>query len=69
MIMHDHYRRDHVPASTVMAAEYLIGENDPERLRAWIANHTPRERFAIKLWASQKPITLNARISIKEGGS
>ena len=41
-------RRLHVPASTLMAAQYLIGQNDPDRLRAWLANHTPRERFAIR---------------------
>jgi len=50
-------RRDarlHVPASTVMAAEYLIGQNDPDRLRAWLANHTRRERLAIRQYFERR---------------
>ena len=34
--------------STVQAVEYLIKQNDPARLRAFLAKHTRAERLAIK---------------------
>jgi hypothetical protein len=46
---HDDDRdRDHVPAATLHAAEYLISQNDPERLRAWLEGRGPREVAAIQ---------------------
>jgi hypothetical protein len=36
-----------LPASTIMAAEYLVRLNDPKRLRAWLAKHTAAECKAI----------------------
>jgi len=38
----------HVAASTLAAAEYLVRENDPERLHTWLAKHTAEERAAIQ---------------------
>jgi hypothetical protein len=37
----------HVAKSTLDAAEYLIRENDPKRLEAWLLNHSTAERAAI----------------------
>jgi hypothetical protein len=34
-------------ASTLMAAEYLVRENDPEQLQRWLAQHGAEERTAI----------------------
>jgi hypothetical protein len=34
--------------STLQAVEYLIKQNDPARLRAFLAKHTGAERLAIK---------------------
>jgi hypothetical protein len=34
--------------STVQAIEYLIKQNDPARLRIFLAKHTSAERLAIK---------------------
>jgi 3-deoxy-D-arabino-heptulosonate 7-phosphate (DAHP) synthase class II len=34
--------------STLQAVEYLIKQNDPARLRAFLAKHTRTERIAIK---------------------
>jgi len=34
--------------STMQAVEYLIKQNDPARLRAFLAKHTRAERLAIK---------------------
>jgi hypothetical protein len=39
--------RFRLPASTIMAAEYLVRLNDPKRLRAWLARHTAVECKAI----------------------
>lgn len=41
---HDH---DVVAASTLAAAEHLVQQNDPQRLRAWLAKHSTAERVAI----------------------
>jgi hypothetical protein len=38
---------DHVAASTLMAAEYLVREGDPARMRKWLSGHTPEQRKAI----------------------
>jgi hypothetical protein len=35
-----------VAAATLAAAEYLIRENDAERLRQWLAQHSAQERTA-----------------------
>jgi len=37
-----------VAKSTLQAVEYLIEQNDPGRLRAFLAKHTRTERIAIK---------------------
>jgi hypothetical protein len=37
----------HVPASTLQAAEYLIRQGDPARLRKWLAKHSASERTTI----------------------
>jgi|RhiMetdeSRZDD1v2_1073273.scaffolds.fasta_scaffold451779_1 hypothetical protein len=34
--------------STLQAAEYLVRQNDPARLKAWLAKHSRVERNAIK---------------------
>jgi hypothetical protein len=36
-----------LPASTIMAAEYLVRLNNPKRQRAWLAKHTAAECKAI----------------------
>jgi hypothetical protein len=41
-------RVERVPLSTLLAAEHLARENDPKRLRAWLAMHSARERVAIR---------------------
>jgi hypothetical protein len=41
-------RRPQVARSTAQTIEYLIRQNDPERLRAFLAKHTRAERLAIK---------------------
>lgn len=40
--------------STIRAAEFLIQQNDPKRLRAWLATHTRAERLAIRRYFEQK---------------
>lgn len=40
--------------STIRAAEFLIQQNDPEPLRAWLAKHTQAERLAIRCYFEQK---------------
>jgi hypothetical protein len=40
---HEH----HVPSSTLMAAEYLVGLNDAKRLEAWFKERSERECAAI----------------------
>jgi hypothetical protein len=35
-------------ASTVDALRYVVRQNDPERLRAWLAKRIPEERAAFK---------------------
>jgi hypothetical protein len=37
-----------VAGSTLQAVDYLIRQNDPARLRAFLAKHTRAERLAIK---------------------
>ena len=37
-----------IAASTIDAAEYLVRQNDPARLKVWLAKHTRAERLAIK---------------------
>jgi|SoiMethySBSTD1v2_1073268.scaffolds.fasta_scaffold815054_2 hypothetical protein len=39
---------ERLATSTVQAVEYLIQQNDPKRLCAWLAKHTQSERLAIK---------------------
>jgi len=34
-------------ASTIMAPEYLVQQNDPARLKQWLAKHSAAERIAI----------------------
>jgi hypothetical protein len=34
--------------STLMAADYLVRQNDPARFKRWLAQHTRAERIAIK---------------------
>jgi len=36
-----------VAASTLAAADYLVRQNDAERLRQWLARHSAPERAAI----------------------
>jgi hypothetical protein len=43
-----------LPISTVRAAEFLIQQNDPKRLHAWLAKHTRAERAAIRCHFEQK---------------
>jgi hypothetical protein len=43
-----------LPVSTVRAVEFLIQQNDPERLRSWLATHTRAERLAIRRYFEQK---------------
>jgi hypothetical protein len=45
---------DHVSASTVRAVEYLIRQNNPEGLQAWLAKHTRQERAAVKKYFERK---------------
>jgi hypothetical protein len=40
--------RPHAAKATLRAAEYLVRENDPERLRIWLSKHTAQERAAIR---------------------
>jgi hypothetical protein len=40
--------RDGIARSTLMAAKYLVQQNDPARLKAWLAKYTRVERNAIK---------------------
>ena len=47
-------REHHAPSSTLMAAEYLIGLNDPERLEAWFKEHSERECAAIIAYIDNK---------------
>jgi hypothetical protein len=42
--------------STLMAAEYLIGLGDLERLRAWLAGHSAAEREAIRQHLERKQV-------------
>jgi hypothetical protein len=45
---------EYVPKATLDAAEYLMREGDPERLRAWFARHSPAQRKAIFLHLEQR---------------
>ena len=36
-----------VASSRLSTAKYLINQNDPERLRGWLAKHTHAERIAL----------------------
>jgi hypothetical protein len=45
---------DDVAPTTLRAANFLIRQNDPARLRAWFAKHTPAERAAILRYLEQK---------------
>ncbi len=40
--------RSDAPRCTIDAVSYLIKQNDPQRLRAFLANHTAQERLAIQ---------------------
>jgi hypothetical protein len=44
----------HTAASTLTAAEYLIKQNDPARIRAWLAHRSIREVEAIWQHIKQK---------------
>jgi hypothetical protein len=37
-----------VPVATIMAAEYLVAQGDPERFRNWLERHSADERAAIR---------------------
>jgi hypothetical protein len=37
-----------VPTATLRAAEYLVQQKDPARLKAWLARHSRAERAAIR---------------------
>jgi hypothetical protein len=39
--------QDYIPASTLMAVEYLLQQDDPQRLQSWLMAHTQAERIAI----------------------
>jgi hypothetical protein len=43
-----------LPTSTVRVIEHLITQNDPGRLRAWLAMHTRDERLAIRRHFKQR---------------
>jgi hypothetical protein len=43
----DHPEKPHVAETTLAAAQHLVREGDAERLRAWLARHSPEERQAI----------------------
>jgi hypothetical protein len=51
---HERSNKPHVAESTLQAAEYLIQQKDPKRLRAWLAQHTAEERAAILQHLEQK---------------
>jgi macrodomain Ter protein organizer (MatP/YcbG family) len=36
-----------VPIATLQAAEFLIQQKDPARIRAWLSKHTAQERAGI----------------------
>jgi hypothetical protein len=40
------HRPDGAATSTLQAADYLIQQKDPARLKAWLAKHTRAERIA-----------------------
>jgi hypothetical protein len=40
--------RSYVPRSTIDAVSFLIKQNDPQRLRTFLAKHTAQERMAIR---------------------
>jgi hypothetical protein len=44
----DKPKRGLVAASTLWAAEYLVQQGDPDRLRRWLATHGAKERAAIR---------------------
>jgi hypothetical protein len=37
-----------MPQSTIEAFKYVVRQNDPERLHAWLARRSPDERAAFK---------------------
>jgi len=41
-------RQGTVPASTIEAFRYVLKQNDPEQLRAWLAGRRPDERTALR---------------------
>ena len=45
---------ERLATSTVHAVQYLIQQNDPKRLRTWLAKHTQRERLAIKRYFERR---------------
>ena len=47
-------QRDHVPASTLRAAEYLIAQGDVEQFRKWLAGHSAQERTEIQKYLEAK---------------
>ena len=46
-----------VPNSTLWAAQYLIKQNDPARLRKWLDEHSERERTAIWQTINNKQVS------------
>jgi len=41
-------RQGTVPASTIEAFRYVVKQNDPGQLRAWLAGRRPDERTALR---------------------
>lgn len=41
-------RRYGIPASSVEAFKYILRQNDPERLRAWLATRSAEEQTTFK---------------------
>lgn len=47
-------RRFGLAASTIQAVEYLISQNDAERLHGFLQRHSPEERAAIREYFEEK---------------
>ena len=45
--LHERQKKLHIAETTLAAADYLIQQRDPERLRIWLATHSAEERAAI----------------------
>jgi hypothetical protein len=51
-----------VAESTLQAAEFLIQQNDPQRLRAWLAKHSGAERQAISLYLRNREANYHGKV-------